>query len=43
MVPYAGPHLGWETPLVKYVLGAGVRWYWASRSVSVKTSCTSGS
>ena len=24
MVPHAGPHLGWEAPLVKYVLGAGV-------------------
>ena len=24
MVPYAGPHLGGEAPLVKYVLGAGV-------------------
>ena len=24
MVPYAGPHLGGETPLVKYVLGADV-------------------
>ena len=24
MVPYAGPHLGGEVPLVKYVLGAGV-------------------
>ena len=24
MVPYAGPHLGGETPRVKYVLGAGV-------------------
>ena len=24
MVPYAGPHLGGEPPLVKYVLGAGV-------------------
>ena len=24
MVPYAGPHLGEEAPLVKYVLGAGV-------------------
>ena len=24
MVLYAGPHLGGETPLVKYVLGAGV-------------------
>ena len=23
MVPYAGPHLGGETPPVKYVLGAG--------------------
>ena len=24
MVPYAGPHLGGEAPLLKYVLGAGV-------------------
>ena len=24
MVPYAGPYLGGEAPLVKYVLGAGV-------------------
>ena len=24
MVPYAGPNLGGEAPLVKYVLGAGV-------------------
>ena len=24
MVPYAGPHLGGDPPLVKYVLGAGV-------------------
>ena len=24
MVPYAGPHLGGEAPLVKYVLGASV-------------------
>ena len=24
MVPYAGPHLGGEAHLVKYVLGAGV-------------------
>ena len=24
MVPYAGPHLGGEAPLVRYVLGAGV-------------------
>ena len=24
MVPYAGPHLRGEAPLVKYVLGAGV-------------------
>ena len=24
MGPYAGPHLGGEAPLVKYVLGAGV-------------------
>ena len=24
MVPCAGPHLGGEAPLVKYVLGAGV-------------------
>ena len=24
MVAYAGPHLGGEAPLVKYVLGAGV-------------------
>ena len=24
MVPYAGPHLGGEAPLVKYVLSAGV-------------------
>ena len=24
MIPYAGPHLGGEAPLVKYVLEAGV-------------------
>ena len=24
MVPYAGPYLGEEAPLVEYVLGAGV-------------------
>ena len=43
MVPYVGRYLGREASLMKYVLGQVLRWYWASLTVSMKTSLTSGS
>ena len=43
MVPYAGPHLGWEALLVKYVFGAGVAMVLGLLQSQRESCLTSGS